>query len=403
MYPDRIMPRLFRYYPRDFSLPRVNVIHMDLEFDIYDDHTVARSRLTAKTKEEPLSSLALNARDLEIISVAADHGPVTYQYDRESAMLTITFPTPIPPGSEFIVSTNTVCHPTHNVLEGLYYDVTPKGAPPQQITQCQQWGFQKLVPCIDDMTAKCTYTTTITADERYSHLISNGDIDQPWHRIGNGRAGIRYQNMKTPMAPYLFFLAAGTWKRYARELEYPDGTVITIELLLPPDSDPSGADKALAILAGSILWVYLFTGPGCYDRILVRYRLYALSMQLYQEKQSGNGVTTLEKYRNEIKELLPLIVPGYQYTGTVYREIAMQNSDFGGMENVGNTTITANRIMPFAGITDSAYEYMIGVKVHEFYHNLNGSEVTGMTPFELWLNEAVTGTDRNTIHGVPFR
>ena len=81
----------------------------------------------------------------------------------------------------------------------------------------------------------------------------------------------------------------------------------------------------------------------------------------------------------------------------------MQNSDFGGMENVGNTTITANRIMPFAGITDSAYEYMIGVKVHEFYHNLNGSEVTGMTPFELWLNEAVTGTDRNTIHGVPFR
>jgi aminopeptidase N len=28
--------------------------------------------------------------------------------------------------------------------------------------------------------------------------------------------------------------------------------------------------------------------------------------------------------------------------------------------------------------------------VHEFYHNINGSQVTGDTPFEIWLNEAVT-------------
>jgi aminopeptidase N len=84
------------------------------------------------------------------------------------------------------------------------------------------------------------------------------------------------------------------------------------------------------------------------------------------------------------------ILPGYRYTGTVYREIAMQNSDFGGMENVGNTTITANRIMPFAQMTDPALEYLFQVKVHEFYHNLNGSEVTGRSPFEIWLNEAVT-------------
>jgi aminopeptidase N len=70
----------------------------------------------------------------------------------------------------------------------------------------------------------------------------------------------------------------------------------------------------------------------------------------------------------------------------------MQNSDFGGMENVGNTTITTNRIMPFPQITDPAFEYMIRVKVHEYYHNQNGSEVTGRSPFEIWLNEAVTCT-----------
>jgi aminopeptidase N len=384
------MPRLFRYYPSDFGLPPVKVIHMDLEFDIFGKHTVTRSRLTAKTRDNSISRLELNAKDLEIISITADNGPITYRYDRDSSLLEINFASPVPPETEFNISTQTICRPTDNVLEGLYYDITPAGAPPQQITQCQQWGFQKLVPCIDDMTAKCTYTTTITADERYTHLISNGDVDQPWHRIGNGRAGIRYQNMKTPMAPYLFFLGAGTWNAFSGELEYPDGNVITLELLLQPGTDPSSAGEALEILAGAVLWVYLFTGPDCYEQILVRHRLYALSMQLFHKKRSGSDKTDIEKIRSEIREIMPPAVGGYQYTGTVYREIAMQNSDFGGMENVGNTTITANRIVPFPRISDGAYEYMIGVKVHEFYHNLNGSEVTGMTPFELWLNEAVT-------------
>ena len=39
---------------------------------------------------------------------------------------------------------------------------------------------------------------------------------------------------------------------------------------------------------------------------------------------------------------------------------------------------------------DGGYVYMEGVKVHEFYHNINGSQVTGQSPFEIWLNEAVT-------------
>ncbi len=28
--------------------------------------------------------------------------------------------------------------------------------------------------------------------------------------------------------------------------------------------------------------------------------------------------------------------------------------------------------------------------MHEYYHNINGSQVTGQSPFEIWLNEAVT-------------
>jgi aminopeptidase N len=40
--------------------------------------------------------------------------------------------------------------------------------------------------------------------------------------------------------------------------------------------------------------------------------------------------------------------------------------------------------------------------VHEYYHNLNGSEVTGRSPFELWLNEAVTVFVENKNHDFLF-
>ncbi len=123
---------------------------------------------------------------------------------------------------------------------------------------------------------------------------------------------------------------------------------------------------------------------------------------LNQVKKTDPGSSRVPAIRSELNTLIRQIVPGYVYTGTTYREIAMQNSDFGGMENVGNTTITANRIMPNPAMTDPAYEYLTGVKAHEFYHNLNGSEVTGWSPFEIWLNEAVTVFVEDQYHAFHF-
>jgi aminopeptidase N len=382
--------RLFKYYPEDFGDVPVTVRHMDLTFDIFDDHTVVFSKLHAKIRGVPLEKLILNAKNLEIFSVRCDEYPGSFSYDLEASLLTVTFDRAVPPDSPITIITETVCRPTKNILEGLYYDETPPGAPPQQITQCQQWGFQRLVPCIDDMTVKCTYTTTINADERYTNLITNGDISVPRHPLGNGRDSITYDNTVTPMAPYLFFLGVGTYETHSRPFEYPDGTTFTIELLVPPGSSPERARDALEILADAILWVHLFTGPKGYRQQEIRQEIYRLVKDRDERIAQGGDPAEITRLRQRLSALISTIQPGYTYTGTVYREIGMQNSDFGGMENVGNTTITTNRIMPFPQITDSAFEYMIQVKVHEFYHNLNGSEVTGRSPFEIWLNEAVT-------------
>jgi aminopeptidase N len=394
--------RLFRYYKEDFGKIPVRVIHMDLIFDVFDDHTKVLSDLHAESRDSPLPGIVLDAKNLEIISVNCPGHECSFRYDTAESKLIVRFQDPILPTTRFIIHSETVCRPTKNILEGLYYDETPPGAPPQQITQCQQWGFRRLVPCIDDMTAKCTYTTTIIADERYTHLLTNGNVVAPRQPAGAGRVKITYENVITPMAPYLFFLGCGTYAAFSRECEYPDGRRCTLELLAPPASDPIIADYALNILHDAVLWVNLFTGPGRYDQESAREQLYLLMRGLERFKKMSPHHPQLPSIRTELKNLIQQVVPGYEYTGMTYREIGMQNSDFGGMENVGNTTVTTNRIMPFPTMTDSAYEYLVKVKVHEFYHNLNGSEVTGWSPFEIWLNEAVTVHVENQYHAFHF-
>ena len=399
--------RLYKYYPEDFGELTVDVLHMDLVFDVYEDRTNVKSVLRIKTRDAPVEKLELNCRDLEIRAVSCIQCEVSYRYRKDDAILEIDFRDVIPPHTEVAVITDTVCRPTKNILEGLYYDETPAGAPPQQITQCQQWGFQRIVPCIDDMTAKCTYKTAIIADSRYTNLITNGDVVVERHTVKPGRDKIVYDNSVTPMATYLFFLGVGTYSTFTREFEYPDGGTFLLELLVPPGSNAAAAEKALDVLHDSVMWVYLFTGPEQFDekKLPVRKEILELVRKREKMKLETKPESTLEelgKVRDTLAGLAGAISPGYRYTGTVYREIGMQNSDFGGMENVGNTTITTNRIMPFPQTTDPAFEYMIRVKVHEYHHNQNGSEVTGKSPFEIWLNEAVTVHVEEQYHAFLF-
>ncbi|MCM2464809.1 DUF3458 domain-containing protein [Methanoculleus sp. CWC-02] len=374
---------------------------MDLAFDVYDGHTRVVSAFTAETLDAPLASLALNARDLDILRVTCAGYAVTYTYDRSAAALTVAFDPPVPPRTRFTLDTETICRPSSHVLEGLYYDGACPAGPPTQITQCQQWGFQRLVPCLDDMTAKCTYTTAIVADDGYTNLISNGDPAGPRYYPGLGRSVQEYRSITTPMAPYLFFLGVGCYDTHRREFEYPDGRTFSLELLAKPGSDAAAAERALDILADAVMWVHLFTGPAQYRDHETREEVWR-QVRVRDEAKHAGDRAAIEASRKVLAGLVAAIQTGYAYTGAVYREIAMQNSDFGGMENVGNTTLAANRIMPYPEATDPAFEYMVRVKVHEYYHNENGSEVTGRSPFELWLNEAVTVHIENRHHAFLF-
>lgn len=342
----------YKYRREDFAELPVTLEHMTMRINFIGDRVDATNCMTMTSRRE-LHEIALDAKDLAIHSVqwcsdgaGSNAVPLAYEYRRDQDKLIIALPQPVNPGERFHVKTSVSCIPTDHLLEGIYKDTTPPGAPQQFISQCQQWGFQRIMPVFDDCTAKCTMTTTIEADSRYTHLISNGNIcrtenpdGRPVPKPGDpSRQVITYEN-QIPMAPYLFLVCVGTWDVLVDSIVFPSGRTVRLEYLVPPGMTES-VRIPMEILKESILWI-----------------------QRTQE---------------------------YEYTGETYRTICMNKSNFGGMENVGNTTIVTDAAIITEHTLDAGLLYAHAVIVHEFEHNQCGSETTMETPFDVWLNEAYT-------------
>ncbi len=345
------MPTQYRYVREAFGEMPVKLLHLTTYINFLEGVVEASNCLEMEAKT-PLDTIDLDANGLEILRVewVADepdlNSDLHYNYVQEKNRLSVHLGRTVQPGVRFKVRTHTRCVPTDRVLEGIYPDVTPPGAPQQYMSQCQQWGFQRIMPIFDDCRAKCTMTTTIEADSRYTHLVSNGNISRitnpdgkPVPKPGDpSRQVITYDNA-IPMAPYLFLVCAGTWDTLVDHVTYPSGKTVRLEYLVPPGRI-DGAKIPMEILKRSILWI------------------------------------------GETQE--------YEYTADTYRTICMSKSNFGGMENVGNTTIVTDAALIDWHTLDQGLLYAHAVIVHEFEHNQCGSETTMETPFDVWLNEAFT-------------
>ena len=121
--------RQFRYYKEDFKDLPVRFIHMNLIFDVFDDHTKVSADLHAESRDHPLTELVLDAKNLELISLSCPEHACSYTYDAAGSRLTIRFKDPVLPSTRFTIHSETVCRPTKNILEGLYYDETPPHVP----------------------------------------------------------------------------------------------------------------------------------------------------------------------------------------------------------------------------------------------------------------------------------
>ncbi len=341
----------YKYRREDFGELPVTLHHLTIYLNFSGEYVEATNCLEM-TAKEALDHIELDANSLEIIRVESCAGPeekgapLEYDYDRAKNKLKVKLHREVKAKERFFISTLTRCFPSDHILEGIYKDATPPGAPQQYMSQCQQWGFQRIMPIFDDCRAKCTMTTTIEADSRYTHLISNGNISRSSNPEGRpvpkpgdpARQIITFENM-IPMAPYLFIVCAGTWDTLTNEVTYESGRRVRLEYLVPPGSK-NYVSVPMEILNEAVIWV--------------------------RKTQ------------------------GYEYTGDTYRTICMTKSNFGGMENVGNTTIVTDAALITEHTLDFTLLYAHAVIVHEFEHNQCGSETTMETPFDVWLNEAYT-------------
>ncbi|MBN2301652.1 MAG: DUF3458 domain-containing protein [Lentisphaerae bacterium] len=339
----------YKYKRSDFEPRTVRQRHVDLYLNFTDGIVETNSRIVLSAMERIdrfyLDARSLNIRNVQLIGLDSLQD-LSYEYHDRSNRLIIVLPKPVEAGAKIEIQTQVTCTPSDNILEGIYKDTTPDGCPQQYMSQCQQWGFQRISPIIDDCTAKSTFRTVIEADARYTHLISNGNVDSAKNpnkvpvlkNDDPSRKIITYLN-NIPMAPYLFIVCVGTWDALTDEIVYPSGRRVMLEYLVPPGRT-KGAIVPMQILKESILW------------------------------------------QGRTQE--------YEYARDVYRTICMEKSNFGGMENVGNTTIITSAALVDEFTSDSRLEYAYSVIVHEFEHNQCGSDVTMETPFDMWLNEAFT-------------
>jgi aminopeptidase N len=345
----------FKYMQDDFKPRNFKLLHMDLSLNFLDDKVLCQNELTI-IAQKSRSQVVFDCKVADVLEVGVLTGQrydnMLWEYDRNNDKLIINL-NEYKVGSEIKVKTKTVCYPSDSLLEGIYKDTTYKG-PQQYISQCQQWGFQRIFPVFDDCTAKCTMRTTIEADAEYTHLISNGNVCRETNPDGlpvfcneGTRKKITYE-LNQPMVPYLFLVAVGTWDVLSDEIVYPSGHVVKLEYLVPPGR-LAGAEEPMQILKDSIIW---------------------------------QGETQ-----------------NYEYPFEVYRTICMEKSNWGGMENLGNTTIVTEAALIDEFTGDSRIEYAHAVIIHEFEHNQCGSEVTMETPFDVWLNEAFTvDVERQYMH-----
>ena len=73
--------RMFRYYRDDFGKVPFRVIHMDLIFDVFDNHTRVTSDLHAESRDSPLGEVVLNAKNLDIVAVPCNGRPCLHLFD----------------------------------------------------------------------------------------------------------------------------------------------------------------------------------------------------------------------------------------------------------------------------------------------------------------------------------
>ena len=298
-----------------------------LDFALDPATTRVRAVLQVTRNGVHREPLRLDGDGLTPLIVTADGAAVEWRLDDGALVLDL-------PGDTHEITTEVVIAPQANTqLMGLY------ASGGLLCTQCEAEGFRRITFFPDRPDVLSRYSVRMTADKaRYPVLLANGDPVAK-DDLDDGQHWAEW-NDPFPKPSYLFALVAG-------DLVANRATFVT----------RSGREVSLGI------WV------RAADMAKTDHALDALQTSMRWDEQ----------------------VYGREYDLDVFNIVAVDDFNFGAMENKGLNIFNSRYILADPDTaTDYDYDAVAAVVAHEYFHNWSGNRVTCRDWFQLSLKEGFT-------------
>ena len=315
-------------YLKDYQKPAFMVDSIDLNIQVYADHTQVDSKLVMQRQAE--GDLVLLGRDLELKSIAVNSQLLSeneYQLNTEQLIIQNA-------PADALIEITVIIHPESNTqLEGLY-----QAAGDLFVTQNEPEGFRKITFYPDRPDVLSVFTTRVEADKKFPVLLANGNLIEAGETGENRHYTIWKDPTKKPA--YLFACVIGD-----------------LAVLKDRYTTSEGRDVALEIYAEEK------DIPKCH-----------IAMEALKHSMRWDE----EHY-------------GRPYDLDNYMIVATSAFNMGAMENKGLNIFNTSCVLADEEFTtDASIMRVQSVIAHEYFHNWTGNRITCRDWFQLCLKEGLT-------------
>jgi aminopeptidase N len=312
----------------DYRAPDWLVPDIALDFDLDPKQTTVIARLHVRRNGTHDRPLVLDGDGLAPLVVHVDGEPIS-DWRIENHQLIVPLP-----GDNHLITTEVAIQPDQNTqLMGLY------ASGGLLCTQCEAEGFRRITFFPDRPDVLSRYKVKMAADrETYPILLANGDPIASGD-AGQGRHWAEWHDPH-PKPCYLFALVAGDLQANSDHFTTSEGRHVALNIWVKASDVPRTA-HAMAALKASMKW----------------------DEEVY----------------------------GRAYDLDVFNIVAVDDFNFGAMENKGLNVFNARYILADPDTaTDLDFDNVEGVVAHEYFHNWSGNRVTCRDWFQLSLKEGFT-------------
>ncbi len=311
----------------DYRAPDWLVPEIALDFDLDPAATRVRATLSVERNGAHDRPLRLEGDGLVALALRIDGVDAPPQMDGGALVVTLD-------DDRHVIETEVALAPDRNTqLMGLY------ASGGNLCTQCEAEGFRRITFFPDRPDVLSRYRVRMRADKaRFPVLLANGDPVAAGD-AGDGRHWAEWHD-PFPKPSYLFALVAGALAANSATFTTLSGREVTLNIWVRAADLPK-TDHALHALKLSMAW----------DE-----RVY-----------------------------------GREYDLDVFNIVAVDDFNFGAMENKGLNIFNSRYILADPDTaTDYDYDAIAAVVAHEYFHNWSGNRVTCRDWFQLSLKEGFT-------------